>query len=167
MPRGKEHRKHKHDIKHEKKEERAERQGEESEVQDFPQGQIDREEKPATYTALTVDRKDLEEAPPAGAAAVGAAYDQQDGITKAVGITLPPDACPDQIPGVPNVPVAAMVVGAAPPSVPGENSPLPDQQPGMPNVSVVMATDGAATSSQNAGSTAVDPDAVHLTQLPR
>ncbi|GAQ92540.1 hypothetical protein KFL_010430050 [Klebsormidium nitens] len=142
MPRGKEHRKHKHDIEHEKKEERAERQGEESDGQDFPQGQIDREEKPATYTALTVDRKDLEETPPAGAEAVGAAYDQQDGITKAVGITLPPDACPDQIPGVPNVPIAAMVVGAAPPSVPGENSPLPDQQPGVPNCPVVMTTDG-------------------------
>jgi hypothetical protein len=144
MPRGKENRKHKHDIEHEKKGERAETQGEESEVQDFPQGQIDREEKPATYTALTVD---LEEAPPAGAAAVGAAYDQQDGITRAVGITLPPDACPDQIPGVPNVPVAAMVVGAAPPSVPGENSPLPDQQPGVPNCPVIMATNGAATAS--------------------
>ena len=67
MPRGREHRKHKHEIEHEKKEERAEREGEESEGQDFPQGQIDREEKPATYTALTVYRKDLDEAPPAGA----------------------------------------------------------------------------------------------------
>lgn len=130
------------------------------------EGQIDRRDTPATYTALTVDRKDLEEAPPADGV-IGAGYDQQDGITKAVGITLPPDALPDQIPGVPNVPVAAMVVGAAPATVPAENAPLPDQIPGTPNVPAVVVTDGSAATGQHSASTAVSPDVVQVTQLPR
>jgi hypothetical protein len=158
-----------HVAKEDRKAEREQHDSDSEQNDQAADGQIDKKAQPATYTAMTVDGKALEEAPPAGAI-VGAGYDQQDGITKAVGITLPPDSCPDQQPGVPNVPIAAMVVAAAPPAVPGENSPLPDQQPGVPNVPVAVVTDGSATASQNATSTAVNDavnDAVHLTQLPR
>jgi hypothetical protein len=147
-------------------EEERERQESGSEQPEAGTGEIDRQDIPPTYTALTVDRKDLEEVPPANGV-VGAAYDQQDGITKAKGLTLPPDALPDQQPGLPNVPVGALIAGAAPPAVPGENSPLPDQRPGKPNVPAVVVTDSAVTASQNAGTIAVNPDAVSLTQLPR
>lgn len=172
MPHRKEHRagrkhKHTHAAEQEAKDVRLEDRESDSEREGTAQGQVDRKDTPATYTAMTVDRKEVENAPPAGEAVVSAGYDQQDGITKAKGIKLPVDALPDQVPGVPNVPVAAMVVGAAPAGVPGENAPLPDQIPGVPNVPAVVVTDGAVSTEQNATATSVNPDAVQLTQLPR
>ncbi|GAQ90269.1 hypothetical protein KFL_006200090 [Klebsormidium nitens] len=122
MPRGRHHShgkksEHAHATKQDHKAEREQHDSDSEQNDQAADGQIDRQAQPATYTAMTVDAKALEDAPPAGAA-VGAGYDQQDGITKAKGITLPPDALPDQQAGMPNVPVAAMVVGAAEPAVP-------------------------------------------------
>jgi hypothetical protein len=170
MPHTKHHshgKKHAHAIKEDRKAEREQHASDSEGRDQAADGQTDRQAQPATYTAMTVDAKALEDAPPAGGVIGGAPYDQQGGITKAKGITLPPGSCPDQIPGVPNVPIAAMAVGAAPPAIPGKNSPLPDQQPGVPNVPAIIATDNTPTASQNPGSTAVNPDAIHLTQLPR
>jgi hypothetical protein len=116
---------HHHATKEDRKVEREQHESDSEGRDRAADGQIDKQAQPATYTTMRVDAKALEDAPPAGGVIGGAPYDQQDGITKAKGITLPPNSCPDQIPGVPNVPIAAIVVGAAPPAIPGETHHFP------------------------------------------
>lgn len=141
-------------------------------------------EVPSTYTAMTVDRAAIENSgDPAEPGAIAnqvdgvpnvqaVAYDQQDGITKATNVTLPPGSLPDIVPGVPNVPLTSLL---------GTNTtqdlgaiPLPDITPGVPNVPAIVVTNPDAepdkqdTRGTNVAATAqIQPSDVELKQMPR
>ena len=141
--------------------------------------------EPTTYTAMTVDRAAIQgSGDPAEPGAIAnqvdgvpnvqaVAYDQQDGITKATNVTLPPGSLPDIVPGVPNVPLTSLL---------GTNTtqdlgaiPLPDIIPGVPNVPAIVVTNPDAepksepkTQGTTANETAqIQPGDVELKQLPR
>lgn len=137
---------------------------------------------PSTYTAMTVDRAAIQgSGDPAEPGAIAnqvdgvpnvqaVAYDQQDGITKATNVTLPPGSLPDIVPGVPNVPLTSLL---------GTNTtqdlgsiPLPDIIPGVPNVPAIVVTNPDAEPPRTDGNAAnataqIQPSDVELKQLPR